>query len=42
MVTLVIIVLGVASLSRLRIDLLPPIELPTITVRTSYDGADPW
>ncbi len=41
MVTLAVVVLGSAALSRLRIDLLPSIELPTITVRTSYDGADP-
>ena len=41
MVTMVVVVLGAAALSRLRIDLLPSIEPPTITVRTSYDGADP-
>lgn len=41
MVTLVVVVLGASALGRLRIDLLPSIELPTITVRTSYDGADP-
>ena len=30
MVTLMVVVLGVVSLSRLRIDLLPNIELPTV------------
>jgi len=41
MVTLIVVVLGVLALSRLQIDLLPPIELPTLTVRTQYEGADP-
>ena len=41
MITLAVLVLGSVALSRLQIDLLPNIELPTITVRTSYDGADP-
>ncbi len=41
MVTMAILVLGSTALNRLQIDLLPSIELPTITVRTSYDGADP-
>jgi HAE1 family hydrophobic/amphiphilic exporter-1 len=41
MLTLMVVVLGVVSLSRLQIDLLPSIELPTITVRTQYEGADP-
>ncbi len=41
MVTLAVLVLGSAAVSRLRIDLLPSIELPTVTVRTSYSGADP-
>ncbi len=41
MVTLIVVVLGTVSLSRLQIDLLPSIELPTITVRTEYEGADP-
>ena len=41
MVTLMVVLLGAVSLSRLRIDLLPNIELPTITVRTNYDGASP-
>jgi HAE1 family hydrophobic/amphiphilic exporter-1 len=41
MVTLMIVVLGIVALSRLQIDLLPAIELPTLTVRTDYQGADP-
>ena len=41
MVTLIVVVLGVVSLTRLRIDLLPTIELPTLTVRTGYEGASP-
>lgn len=41
MVTLMVVVLGAVSLSRLRIDLLPNIELPTVTVRTEYEGASP-
>jgi len=41
MVTLIIVIIGAFSLSRLRIDLLPSIELPTLTVRTEYEGASP-
>jgi HAE1 family hydrophobic/amphiphilic exporter-1 len=41
MVTLIVVVLGTMALSRLQIDLLPSIELPTLTVRTQYEGADP-
>ena len=41
MVTMVVVVLGAVALGRLQIDLLPAIELPTLTVRTQYDGADP-
>ncbi len=41
MLTLMVVVLGLVSLSRLQIDLLPSIELPTLTVRTQYEGADP-
>lgn len=41
MVTLILIVLGAVSLSRLQIDLLPSIELPTASVRTQYEGASP-
>ncbi|MBF0266112.1 MAG: efflux RND transporter permease subunit [Gammaproteobacteria bacterium] len=41
MVTLIIVLLGFISLTRLQIDLLPAIELPTLTVRTQFEGADP-
>ena len=41
MLALIVVVLGSVSLSRLQIDLLPSIELPTLTVRTQYEGADP-
>ncbi len=41
MITLIVIVLGVMALSQLRIDLLPAVEMPTLTVQTSYEGASP-
>ena len=41
MVTLIVLVLGIFSLSRLQLDLLPAVELPTVTVRTEYEGASP-
>jgi HAE1 family hydrophobic/amphiphilic exporter-1 len=41
MVTLIVIVLGAISLSRLKIDLLPDIELPTLSIHTQYQGASP-
>ena len=41
MVTLIIVILGAVSLNRLRIDLLPDIELPTVSIRTEYEGASP-
>ncbi len=41
MVTLIVVVIGAVSLNRLRSDLLPTVELPTITVRTTYEGASP-
>jgi len=41
MITLIVVILGAVSLSRLRIDLLPNIELPTATIRTQYEGASP-
>ncbi len=41
MVTLIIVILGAVSLARLRIDMLPAIELPTLSVRTAYQGASP-
>lgn len=41
MLTLMVIVVGAVALSRLQIDLLPTIELPTLSVRVNYDGANP-
>ncbi|MFT5198707.1 MAG: HAE1 family hydrophobic/amphiphilic exporter-1 [Planctomycetota bacterium] len=41
MVTLMVVALGLVSLSRLRIDLLPEVELPTCTIRTALEGASP-
>ncbi|MAQ14133.1 MAG: acriflavin resistance protein [Sandaracinus sp.] len=41
MVTLIVLVVGAVSLVQLKTDMLPPVELPTLTVRTSYPGASP-
>jgi HAE1 family hydrophobic/amphiphilic exporter-1 len=41
MVTFIIIILGIVSLNRLQIDLLPDVELPTLSIRTEYSGASP-
>jgi HAE1 family hydrophobic/amphiphilic exporter-1 len=41
MVTLILVILGSVSLSRLQIDMLPNIELPTLSIRTEYEGASP-
>jgi HAE1 family hydrophobic/amphiphilic exporter-1 len=41
MVMLIVIVLGIASLLRLKVDLFPSIELPTVSVRVGYEGASP-
>jgi len=41
MVTLIVVVLGAVSLFRLRIDMLPAIELPTLSISTGYEGASP-
>jgi len=41
MATLGVVVLGLVSVTRLQIDLLPSIELPTLTIRTQYEGASP-
>ena len=41
MVTLMVVIIGIVSLGRLRIDLLPEIELPTVSVSTEYEGAGP-
>lgn len=41
MVTLIVLLLGAISFSRLQIDLLPEIQVTTLSIRTSYDGASP-
>ena len=41
MISGVITLLGVISLSRLPVDLMPEFEQPTINVRTSYPGVGP-
>jgi HAE1 family hydrophobic/amphiphilic exporter-1 len=41
MVTLMVVIIGLFSLSRLQIDLLPNIELPTLSIQTDYEGASP-
>lgn len=41
MIFLMIVVIGAVSFSRLRIDLLPFIEMPTLSIRTEYEGASP-
>jgi HAE1 family hydrophobic/amphiphilic exporter-1 len=41
MVTLIVIVLGLSSFTRLQIDMLPSIEMPTLSIRTGYEGASP-
>ena len=41
MVILIIIILGLVSLSRLPIDLMPDITYPTLSISTSYENASP-
>ena len=41
MVALVALLLGTVSMQRIQVDLLPEIELPTLSVRTTYEGASP-
>ena len=41
MITLILVILGIVALTRLQIDMLPNIELPTLTIRTDYEGASP-
>lgn len=41
MVFLMVLVIGSVSLSRLKIDMLPDIELPTLSIRTEFEGASP-
>lgn len=41
MMILIVLVLGVVSLSKLNVDLLPQMELPYVMVQTNYSGAGP-
>ena len=41
MLTLIIIVVGIYGFIQLRIDLLPKIEYPTLTIITNYEGVAP-
>ena len=41
MISMVIILLGGISLTRLPVDLMPDTQMPTITVRVSYSGVGP-
>lgn len=41
MLTLMVVLVGLVALSRTQIDLMPEIELPTLSVRTEYSGASP-
>lgn len=41
MVVLIVVVLGFVSLSRLSVDLMPDITLPTLSISTSYKNAAP-
>jgi len=41
MVTLIVVIIGAVSLGRLQIDMLPDIEMPSLTIRTEYEGASP-
>ena len=41
MMTLTLVLFGVISLSSLKVELLPDLSYPTLTVRTDYEGAAP-
>ena len=41
MIFIAVVVLGLVSMSRLGLDLMPDIEIPAISVMTSYEGAGP-
>ncbi len=41
MVTLMVLVIGAVSVSRLPIDFLPDVELPSLSIRTEYENASP-
>ena len=41
MMTLTLVLFGLISLSSLKVELLPDLSYPTLTVRTDYEGAAP-
>jgi len=41
MIFIIMVVLGLASLSMLGLDLMPEMEIPAISVMTAYSGAGP-
>lgn len=41
MISGVVILLGLMSLARLPVDLMPDVEYPSITIRTQYQGVGP-
>ncbi len=41
MMTLTLLLFGLISLSSLKVELLPDLSYPTLTVRTDYEGAAP-
>jgi HAE1 family hydrophobic/amphiphilic exporter-1 len=41
MVSLIVIIVGIVSLNRLSIDLMPDITYPTLSVSTDYENAAP-
>ena len=41
MIFLIVLVIGAVALSRLQIDMLPAVEMPTLSIRTEFTGASP-
>ena len=41
MISLIVVIAGAVSLSRLSIDLMPDITYPTLSVNTEYENASP-
>ncbi|MEX1302236.1 MAG: efflux RND transporter permease subunit [Desulfotignum sp.] len=41
MIFLMVLVIGAVALSRLQIDMLPAVEMPTLSIRTEFSGASP-
>ncbi|GAG45159.1 unnamed protein product, partial [marine sediment metagenome] len=41
MFTIAVLLFGLVSFSRLKINLLPELSYPTLTIRTEYPGAAP-